>query len=224
MHFIKSSFLLKSMCYTMPMVAKKKTTKKNNHKFTPFVWFFIFLLIALGFAAILNKALLAASVNGQPINRLDIVRELEKQGGQQALESLISKKLITQAITNSDEAKVSEKELNQRMKEIEQQLKQQDNDLESLLAMQGMTKEEFIEQIKIRMFLEKVLKNKIKVAKQEVADYLEQNQALMPEGLSQAEQEQLAQEQLENQKLNQQTQLYLQNLKDNAKIIYFVKY
>src|SRR3989344_2094033 len=60
------------------------------------------LYIAIGGAVILIVAALfiakgifvAATVNGSPISRLSVIQELEKQGGKQALEAIIDKKLI----------------------------------------------------------------------------------------------------------------------------------
>ena len=51
----------------------------------------ILILVALFFA---KGIFVVATVNGSPISRLSLIQELEKQGGKQALEAIIDKKLI----------------------------------------------------------------------------------------------------------------------------------
>src|SRR3989344_8106447 len=53
----------------------------------------VVLAIALG-AFFARGLFIAAMVNGSPISRLSVVRELEKQSGKQTLKSLIDKKII----------------------------------------------------------------------------------------------------------------------------------
>ena len=53
----------------------------------------LILVVGLYFG---RSLLFAALVGGRPITRVELISELEKQGGQQALESLVTKELVKQ--------------------------------------------------------------------------------------------------------------------------------
>jgi hypothetical protein len=52
------------------------------------------LLVLLGAAYFFRGVFVAAVVDGSPISRLSVIRELEKQAGQQALDRLVTQKLV----------------------------------------------------------------------------------------------------------------------------------
>ena len=55
--------------------------------------------------------LIAATVNGRPIARISLISELEKQGGNETLQSLITKELIKQE-ASKNKVTVSKDEIN----------------------------------------------------------------------------------------------------------------
>src|SRR3989339_718982 len=58
----------------------------------------------------------AATVNGSPISRLAIIETLEKQAGKQALDSMITEKLIK---SGTDNISVSQEDIDSEIKKIE---------------------------------------------------------------------------------------------------------
>ena len=85
------------------MAKKEKTVKKNitpNLIVRPakkiFLRGLILLLVLGGLIFFSAKFFLVASVNGQLVSRLTIIKELERQGGQKTLETIILKTLINQ--------------------------------------------------------------------------------------------------------------------------------
>ncbi len=181
----------------------------------------VFLLLGLAF--VVRRYLIAAKVTDRYISRLTVIRELEKQGGKQVLDSLIVKTLIMQE-ANKKEVNVSGKEVEDEIKGIEAELKQQGRNLEDTLLLQGMTRESLKEQILVQKTLEKLLADKIRVSDKEVEDFISENQAELPEGLTDAELRSQAKEQLKNQKLNDEAQKLLQDLRNRAEIQYFLNY
>lgn len=182
------------------------------------------IIIALIIAGFLLKGLfIAALVNGQPISRLSIIAELEKQSGKQALSALISQTLIFQEAKKKN-VQVTEKEINDSVKQIEDSLKKQGQNLDAALTAQGMTRQDFLMQLKLRGLVEKLLADRIKVTDKEVTDYIEKNKETLPTDLKEDEIKKGVKEQLKQQKLASESQKWIEGLNKNAKINYFVNY
>jgi parvulin-like peptidyl-prolyl isomerase len=182
-----------------------------------------FVLIALGLLFAARKYFVAASVNGRYISRFTVISELEKQGGKQVLESLISKNLLFQEASKKG-VKVSSDEIDAKINAIEAELKKQGQDLDTVLGYQGMTRASLTEQTKLQLILEKMLGDKTKVTDKEVAKYIAENQASLPTDKTEKELNTLVKEQLASQKLSTEAQKFLQELKASAKINYFQSY
>lgn len=181
-------------------------------------------IIVLAILAFYFKGLfIAVLVNGQPITRFEVIGDLEKQGGKQTLSSLVNQVLILQEAEKKN-VTVSQKEIDDQTKKVEESLKTQGQSLDTALAVQGMTRQDFQTQLKIRTLVEKLLADKMKVADKEVSDYIEKNKETLPTDLKEDEIKKGVREQLEQQKLASASQEWLTNLQKNAKINYFVNY
>lgn len=186
-------------------------------------------LIGLGLVVIIatlyyfRGLFIVAFVNGQPISRLSVISELENRQGGQALDSLITKTLIFQEAKKNNVI-VSEQEIADEIKNFETNIQEQGQDLNQLLSMQGMTRNDLKEQIKLQKYLEKLLTDKISVSDQEISDYIAESQELLPEDQEPKEQKESVKEQLKQQKFSQELQTFIDEIKSKAKINYFVKY
>ena len=186
--------------------------------------FFIPLIIVLLILGFLLKGLfIVALVNGQPITRLALIQELEKQGGKQTLSALVNKTLILQE-AKKKKIEVSQEEIDRSAKQIEESLKSQGQDLNTALAMQGLTRQDFLMQLKLRNLVEKLLADKIEVTDKEVTEYIEKNKETLPTDLKEEEIKKGVREQLKQQKLASKSQEWLTGLAKSAKINYFVNY
>jgi parvulin-like peptidyl-prolyl isomerase len=182
------------------------------------------IVVILIVAAFLLKGLfIAALVNGQPIARLTVISELEKQSGKQALTSLINQALIFQE-AKKKKITVTQSELDASLKQIEDSLKSQGQDLNTALAAQGMTMQDLMTQLKLRSLVEKLLADKIKVTDTEVSDYITKNKDTLPTNMTEAELRKNVEDQLKQQKLGSASQTWLDQLNKDAKINYFVNY
>jgi len=186
-----------------------------------FIPLIIAVLIILGF--FLKGLFVVAIVNGQPITRLSIIQELEKRDGKQALSALVNQTLILQEAKKKN-MNVSKEEIDRLAKQIEDSLKKQGQNLNTALAVQGLTKEDFLIQLRLRTLVEKLLANKIKVTDKEVSDYIGKNKETLPTDLKEDEIKKGVMEQLKQQKLASASQAWLAELNKNAKINYFVSY
>ena len=199
-------------------ISKLSLKIKQPKVFVPLI---IIILVVLTF--LLKGLFVAALVNGQPIARLTLIAELEKQGGKQTLSSLVNQALILQEAKKKN-VNVSQGEIDKSAKQIEDSLKSQGQNLDTALAVQGMTRQDFLMQLKLRSLVEKLLADKIKVSDKEVADYIEKNKDTLPTDLKEEGIKKRVEEQLKQQKLASASQAWLTGLQKSAKINYFVNY
>lgn len=187
--------------------------------------------IAIGVAVVLILAALffakgifvAATVNGSPISRLSVIKELEKQGGKQALEAIIDKKLIETEL-NKQKVSVTKEEVDAEIEKIKTQVTAQGGTLEMALAQQGLTEEKLREQITIQKKLEKLLADKVAVTEAEIETYIKDSKATPPKDVTiEAFRKQIS-EQLKGQKFQQEAQKWVSDLTASAKIKYYVNY
>lgn len=201
-----------------PPPAAASTTKSRKY-LLPLV-----ILVILGILYLFRGFFIAATVNGQPIGRLSVIQELEKQGGKRALDNIITKTLIIQE-GNKKNITVSQKEIDEQIKTIESNLKKQGMNIDQALQAQGMTRSALNEELKIQITVQKLVGDKVTVTDKEVQDYIEQNkeflQATSPDQEPDAAQ---VREQIKQQKLQKKTQDFIEALRKNAKISYFTAY
>jgi len=199
-------------------ISKLSLKIKQPKVFVPLI---IIILVVLTF--LLKGLFVAALVNGQPIARLTLIAELEKQGGKQTLSSLVNQTLILQEAKKKN-INVSQEEIGKSAKQIEDSLKKQGQNLDTALAVQGMTRQDFLMQLKLRSLVEKLLADQIKVTDKEIVDYIEKNKDTLPTNLKEDEIKKGVKEQLKQQKLASKSQEWLIGLQKSAKINYFVNY
>lgn len=190
------------------------------------------LIIAIGAAVLIILTALffakglfvAATVNGSPIGRLSVIKELERQGGKQVLEALINQKLIETEF-NKQKVSVTQEEISEEIKKIEAQVASQGGGtLKDALAMQGMTEEKLREQIAIQKRIEKLLAATIAVSDAEIDAYIKDNKATPPEGVETEDFRKELSDQLKQQKFQQEAQKWVSGLTARAKIKYYVNY
>lgn len=180
-------------------------------------------LIILASVAFYHKGLfIAATVNGSPVSRLSVIHELESSSGKKALDSIITKKLLSDE-ANKKGVMVTSDELATEVKKIEDQIKAQGQTLDVMLAAQGMTRQEMEEQLTLQKELEKLLEDKIAVSDEEAVKLLAASKVAVPKGQEEQYKAQ-AKEQIRGQKLNDAAGTFIESLKAQASINYFVNY
>ena len=184
----------------------------------------IVIMFALGALLYYGRGLfVAAVVNGQPISRVAIVKETEKQAGKQALDNIVRNTLIEQEARKKG-VTVSQKEIDDEIKKVEATLSKQGQKLSDVLVMQNMTKEDLQKLIRLDKLVGKIVGKDIKVTDKEISDYLEKNKEMLPKDQTEEQLKKTVSEQLKQQKLNEKVQAWLTELKSKAKILYFVQY
>ena len=181
----------------------------------------VILLSVIALAFNFKSLLVAAVVNGKPISRLYLDRQLEKQGGKQVLENEVVKILIL------DEAKkqkldITAEEIDKKIQEIESQVTAGGSSLDKLLEAQGQTRDSLKEQIKVQLIIEKVLSKDVSVTDQEIKDYYDKNKVSYAKDSKFDDLKGQIKDDLVRQKIGEKFQPWLDELKKKAKIYYFI--
>lgn len=198
-------------------IASKYLNKKN---IKTAVIALILLVIAL-VAYFYRGEVVAATVNGQPVSRYAVVTALEKQGGQQVLDTLITKALIRQEARKQG-VQVAEEDIEAKISEIELNLSSQGMTLEQALKEQGMTRAELNEELSIQIELEKLVSSDASVSDEEVNEYIAQNE-LKPADVTDVLKEQIK-EQIMQQKKSAAIDDFITQIRQEAKVEYLKKY
>jgi hypothetical protein len=207
--------------------AKKTPQGKSklnlNTRFIVLIGIFMLaaFLLALNFESI-RGLFVAATVNGEAITRMQVIKELEQQGGRQMLDSLISRTLIDQEARKNGIV-ASREDIQAEMAGLEATFQDQGSSLDDALAAQGMTREDLAEQLRFQVILQKLLAGRVEVSDAELDEYIEENRENLPEEIDAEFREQLR-ESLVQQNLGRESQLLLTMLRDQADINYFIEY
>lgn len=209
----------------------KKLVGKNEDKSKAFfvkkLSFFVFiflLLVVLGFLTYLNAGIfLVALVNNKPVWRLDLIRQLEKQGGKQLAEVLVNKSLVYQEAARRN-VSVSNEDVDKEYSRLSDQFKSQGMSLQDAMTLQGLKESDVREELKYSLILKKLLSDKIEVSDKEVSDYFENNKSMFDSKKSFDELKGDIKNFLVNQKMSQSYQSFIEELKSSSKIKYFMTF
>jgi uncharacterized coiled-coil protein SlyX len=202
-----------------PVKTFKQSVKDNWKILLPLA---IVAVIALG--AWWGRSLfVAAIVDGEPISRFAVIKELEERSGGQALDTMVIKKIILKrALENG--VSISNDDVEKEIATLEERMSTQGGTLEDALTQQGMTMEQFREQIILQKALEKILADKVAATDEEVMAYLTETKATTPTGMTDDEFKERVREQIKGQKFGVEVEKWLIEEKQKANIQYFVDY
>ncbi len=181
------------------------------------------IIILAGTLYYFKNQFIVATVNGKPIFRLTLIRELEKKAGREVLDSLITEILILQE-AKKENVVISEDEIKEEIRQIEESFSSRGQDLDQLLEVQGMTRDELGEQIRVQKIVEEIVGKDISVTDEEIDEYIEENKDFIPQESDIGEVRASVKGQLEQQKVNEKAQLWIQSLQDKAKINNLLKF
>ena len=203
---------------------KKQQTKNRKIRIRISYLIAIAAFVILGILLYYYRALfVAAVVNGQPISRIAVIHETEKQAGAQALNTLIRDTLIQQE-ANKEHVTVSDKEIDDEIKNVESNLSKQGQKLDDVLKTQGMTQSDLRQLIKLDKLVQKMVGKNITISDKDVNDYIQKNKDTLPQNQSQQQLKDTVRNNLKQQQLSQKVQTWLQDLQSKAKIVQFVQY
>lgn len=201
------------------MGVKEETSKNQGLKIKrAYIIGLIALIVVVGLIFLARSLFIVAMVNGEPVTRLAVIRELEMQGGKQISESLITETLVRQKAREQGITATAE-EIEREIKTLEELYKEQGQDLEQVLSMRGMTRADLERQIELKIFLDKLTGN-IEVTDEEVQQFIDENNEAYGGTLTAED----VRTQLEEQKRSERSSQIITELQSQANIQHFVEY
>ena len=197
------------------------TTRKR----VPVKWIVLALLIIAVLALLyyFRGTFVAVTINGKPISRYSVVKELEKQMGAQVLDSLVVQTLIEQKTADGGII-VSADEINKEIKAIEDNLSKQGTTLDDALKAQGVTRAGLERDIRFRKLAEKLVADKVAVTEEEITKYIQENKQFLPPADSAEAMKEQVKTMLSQQKFSTAFQEWLTAAKAEADISYWKEY
>ncbi len=226
------------------MVTKKKPAKKTSAKKAKTLavsaekaeaplkvdtskkyWWVAVLVLIVGGLWLTRGLWVVATVNNEPIWRYTIVKQLEQQAGAAALEEQVTQILIIQEAQKQN-LTVSAEEIDSEVEKFKQQLEEQGQGLtlEVALAQQGITEEDLRKNIMFQKYIEVLLADKVEVSDDETKEYFDLNQAFFGEEQTLEDVKDQVVAQVKSQKLQQEFQPWMAEIRDSANITNFFEY
>lgn len=184
----------------------------------------VLLLIAVGY--VLKGWFVAAVVNGEPISRLNIIRQLERTPqAKEIMTAEVQRKLIHQE-ARKRRIYVTKDEIDKAVKEYQDNYAKEGRNLDEQLKAAKLSKDDFIElYVRLPKLLEKMVEKEVKQpTDKEIAAFIEQNKESLPAGQSDAENKKWAKDNLVQTQMYQKVQALIESIQKNAKVTYWVSY
>ena len=194
-------------------IQKLLKDKYNKNKVLYKTGAIIALILVLVFSLFwFNKGLfLAGTINGTLITTPEFYSKLSKANGEEVFDLLVRETLINQEATSKG-VSVTEEEVNEKIKELEEQLGGAEN-LEQALLQNNANIEEVKKQMITQIKIEKLLGDDIEVSDEEINKYIKENKEFTP-NITKEE----AKEAIKSSKSNEKFSPWFEELRNNAKI------
>ena len=160
--------------------------------------------------------IIVATINGQPVSRMELNNQLIRQFGQQSLDNIINERLILAAARQKG-IFISKEEIDDRVKQVESNLQGTASLVEALSA-QGLNDNMFRRQLEIQLSIEKLFDNEATVSPEEVDEYFAQNSDLYKDATDPASLRDGIKENLKQQKVGELFQKWFSDIRENANI------
>lgn len=201
-------------------VVQEQTVKKRASLVTPKNIIVIAILLGAIFIWKFRGKLIAATVNGQPISRMELNDQLAKKFGTQTLDNLINERLILSAARTKG-IFLTAPDIDTRIKDIEKKLEGRMT-LDDALKLQGLSREDFKRQIEIQLSIEKMFDNDASVSAAEIEDYLSKNSTALKSSTDPAALKEEVKNTLKQQKVSELFDKWFAEVRKNAKIQKFI--
>lgn len=205
---------------------EKKETRGKKSFSKRFVLFVFVLLLLSAFALWIYSHLdwfIVATVNGKPIWRTELIKELEKRSGKETASFLLNKALIYQEARNKN-INVSSDEIKDLFNKYDEQLKAQGTSLKDALTFQGITEDQYKDELKFEVLVKKLLADKITVTDDEIKEYYDKNKDQFGKDQSLDNVKETIKQFLSDQKISTSYPTFIKDLESKAKIKRFFNF
>ncbi len=208
----------------MEMTKESSTPAARKKMIMPkYFWPTLIILVVAGLLYLGKSLFVAAMVNGRPISRVNVVKNLEKTGGKQALDNMVTKELITQEAKKQNIV-VSDEDVQKEIDNLAKTVQSQGSTLDAALSTQGMTKSDLEENIRLQKTVEMLMASEIKVSDEDVKKYFDENKTTYGKDAKFDDLKESIKKDLEQEKVSTEFQKWYQKLQSESDIKYFVSY
>ncbi|OGZ55515.1 MAG: hypothetical protein A3H64_02115 [Candidatus Ryanbacteria bacterium RIFCSPLOWO2_02_FULL_45_11c] len=188
-------------------------------------WIVMLVLVVIVFALlyVFRGMFVVAFIDGTPISRLAVVRELERQSGAQALDALVNQTLVEKKAAEKGII-ITGEEIEQALSDIRVNLSAQNMTLEDALKAENVTLEQVHKTIRLQKLTERILEDQLIVSEEEISAYMEQNKDFLPPTDSAEEQKKMVQDMLRQQRFASAFSAWLGATKTEVNISYWKEY
>ena len=197
------------------MSATSHETSPRKSRMMTIVALIILVLVGVGY--LVKTYMLVAIVNKQPVFRWTVVKQLEQRYGNEAIDNIILNMLVKQEASKKGVTASSE-EIDAEYQKIENNVKEQGQELNALLSMQGMTPDDLREQLEYKIILEKLVGSEISVTDEEIDAFIEERKDVIEKDANMDTVREEIREILKEQKLNEKASELTERLKTEASI------
>ncbi len=128
-----------------------------------------------------QDAVAVAMVNGDPVLKDELFEVLYAQGGADALEQLVARKLIAQEAERMN-IEISEAELDEEIEQIvSENFQGSRDDFLSVLELYGISEESFVEDARLNLLVRKLAMTEIETTEQDLVDFFDSHYYLFEE-------------------------------------------
>ena len=147
--------------------------RQRNPKILIAILAVVLLTLTVFAAACSNSEEVVANVEGESITKDELYDALVQQGGQQALDVLIMKKIVEMEAKKQD-IQVADEAIDEEMEQMAEQYGGLEA-FEQIMGMYGYSTEGMKEDIEMNLKIQALLKPRISITEEEMKEYFEQN-------------------------------------------------
>ncbi len=203
--------------------AVRSNLQKNRTLYSRYLIVIGIVLLVGMFAFWKKDWFVVATINNQPVTSIEFYQNLKAKSGQEVLDQIIRDKIISQEAASKGII-VSPSDIDKKVKEVEDQVGGKE-ELKAALTSRNITENDFRNQIKIQLLVEKLLEKDIKVSEKEIDDYIAQNpedQFVKGADPKDKKVREEISKTIKSNKLNEKFQTWYSELEKKAKISKFI--
>ena len=159
-----------------------------------------------------------ATVNGTGISRIEYIKNMEKQGGEQTLAFMVDEALILNE-GKKNNVSVDQKTIDSEIAIIEEQIKAQGQSLDAALVAAGMVRADLEKQVRIKKIESILSAPKTEITQAQIDNFIKTYKDQLPAKATKTELETIAKDELTAQAKNTAATEWLNGLTKNAKIV-----
>ena len=196
---------------------KKISLKIDKKTFPLYLAKVAVLVLVIGALYYFRGQFIVATVNGKPVTRVALIKELETQSGNAALNGMIVNILVLQE-GKKQGIVITDQQVSDEIEAISQNLATQGQNLDVALAAQGITRKSLEKQIRIQKTAEGVVSKDISITEEEIDQYIVDNKDYIPTDMAEEDVRANSKQQLKQEKMSSLIQTLVERLQKEAGI------